>query len=86
VPIVSPITIAVADHRPRARIRSDRSRSFVRLGLVALTKVERAYYPGFRWSINFVVRLVRRMGIVFCGTKLRIRAIIEAEWPRKNPC
>ena len=53
VPIVSPITIAVADHRPRPRIKSDRSGCSVRLGRVALTKVDRAYYPEFSGSINF---------------------------------
>ncbi len=40
VPMVSPMTIAVADHRPRPRIRSDRSEWLERLGPVALTRVE----------------------------------------------
>lgn len=56
VPIVSLITIAVADHKPRPRIKSDwRS---VRLALVALTKVDRAYYPTSIWSTKFVYHLV----------------------------
>src|SRR6266581_1576352 len=52
VPIVSLITIAVADHRPKARTRSDRSEGLVGLGLVALTKADRAYYQGLGWSTN----------------------------------
>src|SRR5437879_13489488 len=53
VPIVSLITIAVADHRPRARTRSDRSEGgLVRLGLVARTKDARAYYQRIGRSTN----------------------------------
>jgi hypothetical protein len=52
-PMVSPITMAVADQRPSPRTRSARSGCAVRLGLDALTKVDRAYYPEFRWSIHF---------------------------------
>src|SRR5258708_20339730 len=68
LPMVSPITMAVADQRPRPRIRSARSGCAVRLGLDALTKVDRAYYPEFRWSINFAYELERSEGFyVFCG-------------------
>src|SRR5260370_19359193 len=52
VPIVSLITIAVADHRPRSRTRSDRSGGLVGLRLVARTKADRAYYQGLGWSTN----------------------------------
>src|SRR5215472_2588328 len=52
VPMVSLITMAVADHRPRPRIKTDPSSRFVRLGFVTFTKVDTAYYRGLRWSIN----------------------------------
>src|SRR5882724_10176040 len=52
-PRVSPITMAVADHKPRARIRSGGFDGSVRLRFDALTKVDRDYSQGFRWSIDF---------------------------------
>src|SRR5258708_8412734 len=59
LPMVSPITMAVADHRPRPRTRSARSGCAVRLGFDALTEADRAYYPAFRRSINFAGELAR---------------------------
>src|SRR5580693_6476909 len=55
VPMVSPMTIAVADQRPSPRTRSDRSGWLARLGPTELTKVDRDYYPEFRWSIDLPV-------------------------------
>src|SRR5258708_36504205 len=63
-PMVSPITMADADQRPRPRIRSARAGCAVRLGRDALTKVDRPYYPQFRWSINFADQLERSEGLM----------------------
>src|SRR6516164_2507483 len=84
VPIVSLITIAVADHKPRPRIKSD-CRS-VRLALVALTKVARAYYPGFIGSINFVYNLAAARKIWKIWHRSEFAVIIEPQWPGKFLC
>ncbi len=86
-PMVSPITMAVADQRPSPRTRSARSGCAVRLGLDALTKVDRAYYPEFRWSINFAYQLARSEGFyVFCGPSRSYALSSRPGWLRKNPC
>src|SRR6266568_1215852 len=82
VPMVSPMTIAVADHRPRPRIKSDGSGRAARSGRVAHMKVQRAYYQGLRWSTGaacWFARRHERTGI--CGRRgceAHLRAIIEA--------
>ncbi len=88
VPIVSLITIAVADHRPKARTRSDRSEGLVGLGLVALTKADRAYYQGLGWSTNDAswqdggkseLNVLMALSL-FYGLSSNLK------WPRKKPC
>src|SRR6266704_2115162 len=82
VPMVSPMTIAVADHRPRPRIKSDGSGRAARSGRVAHMKVQRAYYQGLRRSTRAACWLCaggRKTGAcVLCGCEAHLRAIIEA--------
>src|SRR5260370_33049258 len=82
VPMVSPMTIAVADHRPRLRIKPDGSGRAARSGRVAHMKVQRAYDQGLRWATGAACWLARRherTGIcVRRGCEAHLRAIIEA--------
>ena len=48
VPMVSPMTMAIADHRPRPRTKSVRSEWSA--GLLASIAEVRAYYQRGRWS------------------------------------
>src|SRR6266699_2234489 len=80
--LVSRMTIAVADHRPRPRIKSDGSGRAARSGRVAHMKVQRAYYQGLRRSTRAACWLsagARKTGAcVLCGCEAHLRAIIEA--------
>src|SRR4029077_8420475 len=52
VPMVSPMTIAVADHSPRPRIKFDGWGCAAKTGPFGDMEVHRAYYLRERWSID----------------------------------
>ncbi len=78
VPMVSPMTMAVADHRPRPRTKSDRSEWSAELA--AIDEELRAYYQRQGWSTDSIPRLssVRAECSCLRWFCLEVRAIIEA--------
>src|SRR5579863_9938732 len=52
VPIVSPMTMAVADHTPRPRTSSDESCRFCAAESLEVMEEQRAYYPASTRSIG----------------------------------
>src|SRR5580692_12431549 len=50
VPMVSPMTIATADQRPRPRIKSDDGERPAESGPFVIMEVRRAYYRRWGWS------------------------------------